>query len=116
MLGAIAGNIIRTKHEIGFAGAVSPHVAGGEGSVCAAFERFELDRCGIHGVAHWGRARANGLRLAAMTGARTAVIEAFALLHDSCCGDDNDDPDHGERAAEFAKYLSVRRLLTLDLL
>ena len=115
MLGAMAGDIIRTAHE-GSASRVQCHPMSPEARavLCAALERFELDRGGIHGVAHWGRVRANGLRLAAMTGARTAVIEAFAFLHDSCREDDNNDPDHGERAAEFAKYLSARRLLTLD--
>lgn len=80
----------------------------------AALERFEQDVDGIHGVAHWGRVRANGLRLAALTGARTDVVEAFAFLHDSCREDDSGDPDHGERAADFAEYLMARQVLRLD--
>lgn len=97
-----------------FPGRYRPMQAGARDVLRAALERFELDRDGIHGVAHWGRVRANGLRLADVTGARKDVVEAFAFLHDSCREDDNDDPGHGERAASFVEYLAVRRVLTLD--
>ena len=69
----------------------------------AAMNRFELDRDGIHGVAHWGRVRANGFRLAQLTGANVYVVELFALIHDSCRIDDGHDPEHGLRAAGFAE-------------
>lgn len=80
----------------------------------AARERFVLAHDGIHGIAHWGRVRSNGLRLAALTGANPQVVESFALLHDCCREDDGEDPDHGERAAGFAEYLVTRRVLLLD--
>jgi uncharacterized protein len=80
----------------------------------AAMSRFELDRRGIHGVAHWGRVRANGFRLAQMTGAKAQVVESFALIHDSCRIDDGHDPDHGLRAAQFAEDLVRRGVLRLD--
>jgi uncharacterized protein len=80
----------------------------------AALDRFQLERDGIHGVAHWGRVRANGLRLAKVTGARVGVVEAFSFLHDSCREDDNDDPEHGARAAEFARQLVASNVLLLD--
>lgn len=79
----------------------------------AARERFILDHDGIHGMAHWGRVRTNGLRLAQTTGALREVVELFALLHDSCREDDGLDHDHGTRAAEFAEYLASRNILKI---
>jgi uncharacterized protein len=69
-------------------------------------EIYRLDWHGIHGANHWARVRNNGLRLAATTGANTKVIEAFSFLHDSCRLNDGHDPDHGPRAAEFAKSIN----------
>ena len=76
-------------------------------------EHFQLEWTGIHGAPHWARVRENGLRLAALTGARTRVIEAFAFVHDSCRQNDYADPGHGPRAAEFARTLVQRRKLLL---
>lgn len=80
----------------------------------AARERFALEPDGIHGIAHWGRVRTNGLRLAALTGANPKVVDSFALLHDCCRENDGEDSGHGERAAAFAEYLCTRRVLLLD--
>jgi len=80
----------------------------------AAMNRFELDRDGIHGVAHWGRVRANGFRLTQLTGANVYVVELFALIHDSCRIDDGHDPEHGLRAAGFAEDLVQRGILRID--
>jgi len=68
-------------------------------------ERFELDWQGIHGAPHWARLRANGLRLAGMTGANPQVVELFAFLHDARREHDGDDPGHGQRAADLATAL-----------
>lgn len=62
---------------------------------------FALDQRGIHGAPHWARVRANGLRLAKVTGADTTVVELFALLHDCKRENDGHDPEHGQRAAGF---------------
>jgi uncharacterized protein len=62
---------------------------------------FSLSLAGIHGIAHWLRVRENGLRLAGLTGADPAVVELFALFHDSQRQTDGLDPGHGGRAAEF---------------
>ncbi len=76
---------------------------------------YRLDLAGIHGPGHWRRVRANGLALAARTnGADPAVIELFALLHDSRRHDDNEDPDHGDRAAALVHDLAAAALLPLD--
>ena len=65
--------------------------------------QFKLDLDGIHGVSHWMRVHANGVRLAASTGADVDVITWFALLHDCCRFSNWSDPDHGPRAAMFAR-------------
>ena len=67
--------------------------------------QFQLSHRGIHGVSHWARVRDNGLRLAKVTGANPAVVELFALLHDSHRQSDTCDDDHGLRAAVFAAEL-----------
>lgn len=67
--------------------------------------RYALSPRGIHGVGHWGRVLENGRRLAGPTGADPAVLEWFALLHDSCRRSDGRDPSHGKRAAALARTL-----------
>lgn len=66
---------------------------------------FALHLDGIHGRAHWARVRANGLHLAELTGANQQVVQLFAILHDSKRLNDGRDPQHGARAAEFARSL-----------
>lgn len=68
-------------------------------------KQFRLDWHGIHGVSHWARVRRNGLLLSVSTGANPAVVELFAFLHDSCRRTDGRDPEHGARAADFARSL-----------
>ena len=67
--------------------------------------QFQLDWEGIHGPSHWARVRAMGLELAHVTGADPVVVELFAWLHDSCRLNDENDPEHGDRAAAFAGEL-----------
>lgn len=76
--------------------------------------KFALNWMGIHGLPHWARVRANGLRLAERTGAKPHVIELFAFLHDSCRRNDLFDPDHGLRAAHFARKLLGRKIYLDD--
>jgi uncharacterized protein len=68
----------------------------------AILKGYSLKPGGIHGVAHWGRVMDNGLRLAARTGANPAVVQLFALFHDSRRLNDDHDPLHGERGAALA--------------
>ena len=68
-------------------------------------ESLVIDWRGIHGVSHWARVAANGRFLAERTGADPGVVELFAWLHDSCRLDDGRDPDHGPRAAYWAREL-----------
>ena len=67
---------------------------------------FVLDWHGIHGITHWGRVRANALRLAEAEGAHPRVVELFSVLHDSCRHNDGHDPDHGLRGADYAAELN----------
>ncbi len=64
-------------------------------------DEFALGERSIHGEGHWERVRANGLRLAEVTGADVRVVEYFAFLHDSKRENDSWDPGHGGRSAMF---------------
>jgi uncharacterized protein len=68
--------------------------------------QFAIGYDGIHGAAHWARVRDNGLRLARSTGAKPAVVELFALFHDSRRQNNGRDPEHGPRAAQYARSLA----------
>jgi uncharacterized protein len=81
--------------------------------IAAVQDQYRLDWNGIHGLAHWERVRENGLRLAALTGARTDVVELFAYFHDACRHNDSRDPEHGARGAALARTL-VGSAFTLD--
>lgn len=74
---------------------------------------FALDWGGIHGAPHWARVRFNGLRMAKDNGARSDVVECFALLHDSRRIHDDTDETHGARAADYARRIN-HELLHLD--
>ena len=64
-----------------------------------------LGHDGFHGKDHWLRVLRNGRELAAHIGANLRVVELFALLHDSQREHEGDDPEHGHRAAEYARSL-----------
>ena len=67
----------------------------------------------VHGPTHWNRVEKNGLELAAETGADETVVRLFAILHDTCRLNDDDDPGHGPRAADMLGTL-IGILLNLD--
>lgn len=74
-----------------------------------------MSRTGIHGPGHWVRVLRNGREIAARTpGADLAIIEHFALLHDSRRVNDDTDPQHGERAAQLVGRLAGDRRLSLS--
>jgi hypothetical protein len=76
----------------------APSALWSERLIEAVREQYRLDWERIHGYPHWVRVRENGLHLAGMTGADPAVVELFALLHDSRRHNDAWDPKHGPRA------------------
>lgn len=60
----------------------------------------------LHGPAHWRRvAWAGAHLLAAVPAADPLVVLLFGLLHDTMRWHDGRDPDHGRRAAAFARRL-----------
>jgi uncharacterized protein len=59
----------------------------------------------VHGPDHWKRVERNALILATRTGAIVPVIQHFALFHDSRRENENHDPNHGRRGADFARKL-----------
>lgn len=67
--------------------------------------QFQLDWFGIHGIGHWARVLYYGLKIAEKEHARTDVVRLFAVLHDSRRFTDKYDPEHGERAVQYAKTL-----------
>ena len=74
----------------------------------AVLEDYALPLDGHHGVAHWARVLENGLRLAEQTGANVEVVQLFAVIHDSRRLNESTDPEHGPRAADFARELRGR--------
>lgn len=73
-----------------------------------ALEHFQLDpTSNIHGVPHWDRVAKNARLLISRieTGASLDICMWFAYLHDCMRDSDNDDPQHGQRAAKLATDL-----------
>ena len=70
-----------------------------------AIENYRLDLDGPHAFGHWERVRANGIFLSKLNNADKLVVELFAMLHDCCRENEDIDPDHGTRAAEFISTL-----------
>lgn len=80
-----------------------------------AYRRFEkvneqhcsvisIHHFSVHGVEHWRQVSNNGLMLANYYDkADKMVILLFAALHDCCRENELDDPQHGERAADWVK-------------
>ena len=70
--------------------------------------QFRLNlRTSAHAPDHWERVRLYGLLLCPETGADPLVVRLFALLHDSQREDEGHDPEHGPRAAAFARDLQL---------
>ena len=66
---------------------------------------YKMDHEGYHGFYHWMRVLQNGRLLAEAEKPKIKVVELFALLHDTQRQNENVDPEHGLRAAQFAKTL-----------
>lgn len=58
-------------------------------------------RHSIHGPHHWFKVEMNGLFVAGKTSANKLVVQLFACLHDCKRENEESDPYHGVRAAEF---------------
>ncbi len=77
-------------------------------------ETYSLPWRGYHGIGHWARVLENGLRLAAETGAKIEIVSLFAVLHDSRRLNEDFDPEHGPRAAEYGRILQGHRFHLLE--
>ena len=66
---------------------------------------YRMDHNGFHGFDHWMRILHNGRLLADAEGANLKVVELFSLLHDTQRLNEDEDPLHGHRAAQFVQTL-----------
>ena len=60
---------------------------------------------GFHGFDHWMRVLHNGRLLVDAEGANLKLVELFCLLHDTQRLNEDEDPSHGHRAAQYAQTL-----------
>ena len=68
--------------------------------------QFKINQRGVHGPSHWARVKHHGLMIGEQVGADLEVIKLFAFLHDSQRLSEYRDPEHGVRAAQYAKSLN----------
>lgn len=66
---------------------------------------YQMDHFGFHGIEHWLRVLYNGRLIADAIQANTKVVELFSLLHDTQRQNEDYDPEHGPRAAEYAETI-----------
>lgn len=76
-------------------------------------QEYPLPLDGCHGIAHWARVLEIGQRLSANPEVDEEVVLLFALFHDSRRINEGHDPEHGIRAANFARQLRGK-LFDLD--
>ena len=76
--------------------------------------QFRLEWTGHHGFPHWARVYRHGLHVGRAVGADLRVVELFAFLHDSQRENEYTDPEHGHRAAEYARWLHAKGRFELD--
>jgi uncharacterized protein len=75
-----------------------------------ATHQFALGRQSIHGSDHWQRVERNGLQISEQSGADVLIVRLFAVLHDSQRRNESHDPQHGARAAAWARQLNGTEL------
>ena len=64
---------------------------------------YKMDHFGFHGIEHWLRVLFNGRLIANAVMANVKVVELFCLLHDTQRQNEDFDPEHGLRAAQYAE-------------
>ena len=70
-----------------------------------AIDEFIMSNGSIHGISHWNEVYENGMMLSLQPGVDKLVVALFAYLHDCKREDDLQDPEHGDRAADFVVWL-----------
>lgn len=68
--------------------------------------QFRISKTGHHGPSHWARVKHHGMVIGEKVGADLEVVTLFAFLHDSQRENEYSDPEHGARAAQYAKRLN----------
>jgi len=76
--------------------------------------QLKLKHNSIHGIKHWEYVERVGLLLADQTKTNKTVIQLFAYLHDCQRLNDDYDPDHGLRAAEYVDVLYKQGKLQIN--
>ena len=66
---------------------------------------YQMDHNGLHGFAHWMRVLHNGRLLTETENANLKIVELFCLLHDTQRQNEDRDPEHGPRAADYARAI-----------
>jgi len=66
---------------------------------------YQMDHNGFHGFAHWMRVLHNGRLLAETENVNLTIVELFCLLHDTQRQNEDRDPEHGPRAADYAQAI-----------
>ena len=66
---------------------------------------YQMDHDGFHGFAHWMRVLHNGRLLTETENANLKIVELFCLLHDTQRQNEDRDPEHGPRAADYARAI-----------
>jgi len=80
-----------------------------------ALTRLKTGEHWLHGPSHWLKVASNAAMLAGQTkGADATVAQLFGLLHDCERMNDDHDPEHGIRAAAYAKMLFTQGKLPID--
>ena len=70
-----------------------------------AKEQFILEDHNIHGFDHWDEVEKNGIMLANQPGVDLIVVRLFAHIHDCKRLDDHQDPEHGDRSADYVREI-----------
>ena len=79
---------------------------------CNTIWHFILSKCELasgfelHGISHWKNVEQNALKIAKVVGANETIVRLFAVFHDCKRINEDIDPRHGYRAAEFIKSIN----------
>jgi uncharacterized protein len=103
----LTNNQNATSLDINTNESVQREVYDKQGMLTAIREQFRIDWHGIHGANHWARVLHHGMAIGTERSADLLVIELFAFLHDSQRHNDDEDFQHGRRAAEYARSLNT---------
>jgi len=75
---------------------------------------LKLSENSLHNLSHWQRVEKFGLMIAEKENSDKDVVSWFACLHDARRENDDNDPDHGKRAASLLDELKEKGLVPLS--